>query len=143
MHGSLYAYAPSHGVAISFTAAFAVSLLWYIVQCIHFKSFKLMQMFLLTSLSSIGGFRTRSYNTYHPDNVNIYVAAITIIWSCPPLYELGNFQALSRTMFFVPYYSPMHPNRALITLGSVSGLVEILNGVGITYVTQPWNPADV
>lgn len=50
---------------------------------------------------------------------------------CSPLYELANYYVLGRILYFVPYYSPIHPGRVLSTFAAISTIIEILNGNGV------------
>lgn len=40
----------------------------------------------------------------------------------------------------MPYLTPLHPGRVLTTFGAVSVLVEALNGIGVSYLTQAGTP---
>lgn len=40
-------------------------------------------------------------------------------------------------MYYVPYCAPLHPGRVLSTFGFLSFFVELLNGVGIAWLTRP------
>lgn len=53
-----------------------------------------------------------------------------------PLYELANYFILSRILYYVPYYSPIHPGRVFTTFGAISSVVEALNGNGAAYVAN-------
>lgn len=44
---------------------------------------------------------------------------------------------LGRILYYVPYYSPIHPGRVLTTFGFVSALVEVLNAIGISWLANP------
>lgn len=50
-----------------------------------------------------------------------------------PIFELGNYQVLGRILYYVPYYSPVHPGRVLTTFAFISAVVEGLNGNGASY----------
>ncbi|GKU06060.1 rta1 protein [Fusarium langsethiae] len=50
-----------------------------------------------------------------------------------PLLELQNYRIIGRILYYVPYYSPIHPGRVLTTFGFVSAIVEALNGWGASY----------
>ncbi|KAI1635795.1 RTA1 like protein-domain-containing protein [Biscogniauxia mediterranea] len=51
-----------------------------------------------------------------------------------PLYKLGSYHVLGRILCFVPYHSPLHPGRVLTTFGAISLVIEVLNGIGASYV---------
>jgi hypothetical protein len=44
---------------------------------------------------------------------------------------------LGRILFFVPYFSPLHPGRTLTTFGAISTVIEILNALGVSYLANP------
>jgi hypothetical protein len=50
-----------------------------------------------------------------------------------PLYELCNYNILGRILYYVPYYSPVHPGRVITTFGVISFVIEVLNGNGASY----------
>jgi RTA1 like protein len=47
--------------------------------------------------------------------------------------ELANYHILGRILYYVPYYSPLHPGRVFSTFAFLSALVESLNGWGASY----------
>ena len=49
---------------------------------------------------------------------------------------------LSRILYYVPYYSPIHPGRVLTTFGFISMVIESLNGTGAAYVANSSLPKD-
>ena len=49
------------------------------------------------------------------------------------MYELANYIALGRILYYVPYHSPIHPGRVITTFGAISAVVEALNGNGASY----------
>ncbi|TAQ83192.1 hypothetical protein B7494_g8484 [Chlorociboria aeruginascens] len=54
------------------------------------------------------------------------------IFICPPLLELANYHVLSRIFYYVPYFSPLPPDKVLSTFGAVMALVETLNSLGVS-----------
>lgn len=62
------------------------------------------------------------------------------MFSGRPILELANFHVLGRILYFVPYCAPMHPGRVLTTFGLLSLLVEVLNGIGASFLTNPKLP---
>lgn len=42
---------------------------------------------------------------------------------------------LGRILYYVPYYSPIHPGRVLTTFAALSMLIEALNGTGSSYAS--------
>ncbi|KAF2014581.1 hypothetical protein BU24DRAFT_423487 [Aaosphaeria arxii CBS 175.79] len=83
------------------------------------------------------GFACRVYGSYHYDNIDVYVASQILILCAPPLLELANYHILGRIMYYIPYCAPLHPGRVLTTFGALSFFVEILNGVGVAWISRP------
>lgn len=54
-----------------------------------------------------------------------------------PLLELANYHVLGRILFYVPYFAPLHPGRTLTTFGALSAVVEVLNALGISNLSNP------
>jgi hypothetical protein len=43
---------------------------------------------------------------------------------------------LGRVLYYVPYFTPLHPGRVLTTFGFLSSLVEAFNAIGVTYIAN-------
>lgn len=54
-----------------------------------------------------------------------------------PLLELANYHILGRILYYVPYFSPLHIGRVLATFGALSGVVETMNAIGVSYIANP------
>jgi hypothetical protein len=52
------------------------------------------------------------------------------------MLELVNYHVLGRILYYVPYYSPLHPGRTLTTFGTISGIVEVLNAIGVAWLAN-------
>ena len=46
-------------------------------------------------------------------------------------------------MYYIPYCAPLHPGRVLTTFGSLSFLVEVLNGIGVAWLAKPGAKEDI
>lgn len=133
MEGSLYFYAPNKGAPVVFAFFFWVSCVIHIWQSSRYNSWKITLMLSWCSLTFGAGYVLREVGAYNYSNVNVYIASMVIIYSVPPLYEMSNYQILSRLFYYVPYHSPIHPGRMLTTLAGISTVVETLNGNGVSY----------
>jgi len=131
--GSLYFYAPNKGAPIIFAFFFWVSFVIHVRQCAKYKSWKITLMIPWCALTFGAGYLLREVGAYNYSNVNVYIASMTIIYSAPPLYEMSNYQVLSRLLYYIPYHSPIHPGRMLTTMLGLSTIVETLNGNGVSY----------
>jgi len=133
VEGSLYYYAPNKGAPVVFAVLFLVTFVLHSRQSTQYKSWKITAMFPWCALTIADGYILREVGAFQYTRVNIYIASLTIIYSAPPLYEMCNYQILSRLLYYVPYHSPIHPGRILTTLAGVSAVVETLNGNGVSY----------
>jgi hypothetical protein len=136
VEGSYYFYAPSKGAAIFFAATFGASMVVHGLQCHRYKSWLLSGLWWFCCLLFTAGFATRIYGAWHYDNLPAFIASTCIIYAAPPLLELQNYHILGRILYYVPYHSPIHPGRVISTFAFVSAIVEILNGLGISYASN-------
>jgi len=54
-----------------------------------------------------------------------------------PILELSNYHILGRLLYYVPDNAPIHPGRVLTTFGALSAVVEVLNAIGVAYISKP------
>ncbi|KAJ9305996.1 hypothetical protein DTO217A2_4468 [Paecilomyces variotii] len=138
--GSLYIYAPNKGAPIFFAFAFAVSAFYHLWQCYHFKCFKLTGLHPLCAAMFAAGFALREYGAFHylytTRNLIMYIVSLILIYVNPPLLELANYHVLGRTLHYVPYFSPLDPGRVLTIFGTLSAVVEGLNGTGVSLLAN-------
>ncbi|CAI6308911.1 unnamed protein product [Periconia digitata] len=137
VQGSVYFYAPSKIAPIIFTVLFFITGAWHLYQCIRLKCFKVTGLHPFCCLLFTVGFALRSYGAFNFDNLGIYIASTICIYCAPPVLELANYHVLGRTLFYVPYFSPLHPGRTLTTFGFFSAAVEVLNALGVSYLSNP------
>ncbi|KAJ4290082.1 hypothetical protein N0V88_006588 [Collariella sp. IMI 366227] len=132
--GSVWFYAPVHGAPTVFAVIFAVSAAVHLWQCIHYRCFRVTAYLPFCCTLFAAGFALREYGAFHYDHVYIYLASTLLIYGSPPILELANYHILGRTLYYIPYFSPIHPGRVLTTLGSLSAVVEVLNALGVAYL---------
>ncbi|PNS16020.1 hypothetical protein CAC42_4421 [Sphaceloma murrayae] len=134
--GSWFIYAPNKGAPIFFAVAFAICGFWHLWQCIHFKCFRITSLLPLSALGLAAGFAAREVGAFQLDNLQVYIATVMLLYIPPPVIELANYHIFGRVLYYVPYCSPVHPGRTLTTLGAISAVVEILNGIGISWTAN-------
>lgn len=76
------------------------------------------------------GFIMREVGAYNYDNVGVLIASIVLLFSGPPVYAAVNYIVFCRCLYYVPFMSPIHPLRVLVTFLGIDGLIEILIGNG-------------
>ncbi|SPO01938.1 related to Rtm1p [Cephalotrichum gorgonifer] len=140
---SLYVYAPNKGAPIFFAVAYALSAGFHIWQCYRYKAFKLIGLHPICAVNFAVGYALREYGAYnylYQDTTKLplilFVISQVLIYIGPPLLELANYHVLGRMFYFVPHYSPLPPNRVLITFGGLMGVVELLNSLGIALASN-------
>ncbi|KAK3332913.1 hypothetical protein B0T19DRAFT_473689 [Cercophora scortea] len=134
--GSIYFYAPNQGASIFFAVAFAISGIFHLWQCIHYKSFKLTAILPFCCVLFAAGFAVRAYGALHYDNLKVYIASTFLIYMSPPILELANYHILGAVLYYIPYCAPIHPGRVLTTFGILSTVVEVLNALGVSYLSN-------
>ncbi|KAF1938742.1 RTA1 domain protein [Clathrospora elynae] len=135
--GSIYLYAPIKWAPPMFAAWFLVATIVHVWQCIKYKAWKVTILHPICGLLFTVGFAVRSYGAFHYDNIGVYVASTIFIYCAPPVLELANYHVLGRILYYVPYYSPLHPGRTLTTFGFISGIVEVMNAISVSWLANP------
>ncbi|KAL9468414.1 hypothetical protein ACSS6W_010108 [Trichoderma asperelloides] len=141
---SLYVYAPNKGAPIVFAIAFAISAVFHIWQCFHYRAFKLIGLHSVCAVIFTAGFALREYSSYHyiydPDGsatLIVFILSQVFIYACPPLLELSNYHVLGRIFYYVPHCAPLPASKVLLVFGGLMALVEALNGVGASLSANP------
>ncbi|KAK7739236.1 hypothetical protein SLS62_011281 [Diatrype stigma] len=147
--GSIWYYAPNKGAPVFFAAAFAASAIWHARQAAltwltcngryisrHYKSWRLTGLYVVCGFVYAIGFAIREVGAVRYDDLVIYIVSVCLCFAAPPLYELANYYTLGRILYYVPYYSPIHPGRVLTTFAALSMIIETLNGTGSSYVAN-------
>ncbi|KAI0016352.1 RTA1 like protein-domain-containing protein [Xylariomycetidae sp. FL0641] len=128
--GSIWLYAPNKGAPVFFAVAFLATAIAHAWQATHYHSWKLTGLYVICGVLFVLGFVFREIGAFDYKNVATYIISVCFCYAAPPLYELGNYHILGRILYFVPYYSPIHPGRVLSTFAGLSVIIETLNGIG-------------
>ncbi|KAK4246790.1 hypothetical protein C7999DRAFT_41773 [Corynascus novoguineensis] len=138
--GSVYPYQPNKGAAIFFTVAFGATGLLHLWQSWYYKLWRLTSHLLFCGLLMVAGFVARSYSAFHNGNGEAYTATLLLIYASPPFLGVTNYLILARLFLFVPYCAPMHPNRMVAFVSTLTALIVVLSLVGIGYLTDRNSP---
>ncbi|KAH6854671.1 hypothetical protein B0I37DRAFT_401608 [Chaetomium sp. MPI-CAGE-AT-0009] len=138
--GSVWFYAPTNIAPVPFAVLFGVSGILHLWQCFHYKCFRVTAYLPFCCALFAAGFALREVGAFNYGNVNVYLASTLLIYMSPPILELANYHILGRTLYYVPYFSPIHPGRVLTTLGALSAVVEVLNALGVAYLATSRTP---
>ncbi|ETS82045.1 hypothetical protein PFICI_07047 [Pestalotiopsis fici W106-1] len=141
---SIYIYIPNKGAPVAFAVAFLIVAVVHAWQSTRYKAWKWTVLHPLCALMFAVGFAVREVGAFNYEvtrpNINIYITSTCFIYFAPPLLELANYHVLGRTLYYVHYLSPLHPGRVLTTFGFLSTLVEMLNGIGVSYSANSYLP---
>ncbi|KAK3326691.1 RTA1 domain-containing protein [Apodospora peruviana] len=141
--GSLFIYAPNKIAPVVFAAAYAVSAVGHIWQClyIHYNSSRLIGLHPLCAVLFTLGYGLREYGAfnyfYTTQNLLIFIFSQVFIYICPPLLELANYHVLGRIFYYVPHCAPLPPGKVLRVFGGLMALVELLNALGVALSANP------
>lgn len=76
------------------------------------------------------GWIARTVSTYHTANRDLYIVQTIFIYAGPPIYSAAAYNIVGRLMNYLPMYTPLNPNRVLITFIYLGALVEALTAAG-------------
>ncbi|KAL8720331.1 MAG: hypothetical protein Q9225_002793 [Loekoesia sp. 1 TL-2023] len=127
---SLYDYSPSKVAPILFLVAFLLSTLHHIYINFHFKSWRVTGTLPWGGIVFVAGFAMREVSAFNPKNLDVSIASQVLLLVAPPVYALLNYIVLGRTLYYVPYLSPIHPGRVISTFLGLDAIVGILTGNG-------------
>ncbi|KAI0005211.1 RTA1 like protein-domain-containing protein [Xylariaceae sp. FL0662B] len=141
--GSVWFYAPNKGAPVFFAVAYLATGAVHAWQAWHYKSWRLTGLYVFCALIFVAGFIAREFGAFDYSHLVKFITSICLCYAAPPLYELGNYYVLGRILYFVPYYSPIHPGRVLTTFAAISMIIESLSGVGASYVSNQALPPEM
>jgi hypothetical protein len=72
------------------------------------------------------GFIMREIGAFNISNLGILIASIVLLLSGPPIYSGAAYFILTRTLYYIPWLSPLHPGRILTTFIGVDFLIELM-----------------
>lgn len=127
---SLYPYSPSKVAPIIFLFIFFLSTLHHVYLNIHYKSWKITGTLPWGGILFIAGFALREVSAFNTHNLNIFIASTVLLLVAPPVYALTNYIVLGRTLYYVPYLSPIHPGRVISTFVGLDAVIGVLTANG-------------
>lgn len=128
---SWYVYEPVHGASAVFAVLFTISGVAHIWQNnLKYRSFRIGFLLPWAALIFTAGFGLREYNSFHPQDLNTFIASTVLLFVAPPVYNGANYFIFGRALYYLPYLSPIHPGRVWTTFITLDTLVGILAGNG-------------
>ena len=132
----LYSYNPNVGAPIALGAFFVITVFAHISQIVVYKCWKITGPLPWGGVLFIAGFVMREISIRDDQNFGIFIASQVLLMAAPPIYALTNYLFLGRTLFYVPYLSPIHPGRVISTFVGLDGVVEALTGTGAAKIAN-------
>ncbi|KAJ5329408.1 hypothetical protein N7452_009798 [Penicillium brevicompactum] len=112
--------------------------------CSKYKAWKLNGLHAFVAVLFTAGYAVREagafyyiYNKHDERSLIFYITNQVLIYIGPPLSELGNYHILGRVFAYIPWLSPFAPEKVFTIFGSLMGLVEGLNGLGVAFTSNP------
>ncbi|KAL5354285.1 hypothetical protein ACLOAV_000373 [Pseudogymnoascus australis] len=127
--GSIWYYAPNKPAPIVFTILFAISGAFHFYQSSLYNSWRVTWIYSWSSIVFIAGYALRAYAAYHYDNVDIFIAAIVLLYAAPPLRTRQLPRPLPLPILHASPL-PLHPHRTLTLFLGLSVAVEVLTANG-------------
>lgn len=76
------------------------------------------------------GWIMRILSSYHPTNLNLYIAQTCLTLAGPPIYAASEYNILGRLMHYLPMHAPLHPGRLLYVFIYLGAAVESMTAAG-------------
>jgi hypothetical protein len=127
---SIYPYDPNKVLPVVFAVIVSALALSLLHQSYRYKWTHFLLMTTWASLVWIAGFITRALSASSPSSVSLYIAQYVMIFIGPPLYAASEYFILGRLLAYLPYHTPLHPERVLTTFLLLSAAVEGLAASG-------------
>lgn len=112
--------------------------------CRHYKSRKITILIPFGALLMVAGLAMREVGAFYIDSLGYLIASIVLLYSGPyvhhtvmsemsetnsglrPIYSGAAYFILARTLYYIPWLSPMHPGRILTMFIGIDFLIELL-----------------
>ncbi|KAL8748009.1 MAG: hypothetical protein Q9190_000159 [Brigantiaea leucoxantha] len=139
---TLYAYSPNKAPPILFAVLFSISTGFHIYQNFRYKSWLVTGALPWGGSLFIAGFIMREISAYNPHNLEVFIASLTLLYLAPPVYALTNYITLGRTLYYIPYLSPIHPGRVISTFIGLDAVIGAVTGNGAARVSNKSNTSE-
>jgi len=124
--GSVWFYQPNNIAPPIFAAAYFASGALHAWQTYHYKSWRITLFLPWGALLMTAGFIMREIGAFNISDLGILIASVVLLLSGPPIYSGAAYFILARTLYYIPWLSPLHPGRILTTFIGVDFLIELM-----------------
>ena len=136
VEGSVWIYAPNKALPIVFLVLYSITTILHTYQTIHFKSWYTTLLLPIAGLCIVVGLAVREAGAYDYTSVTLVIVSTIFAMTGPVLFAAANYFILGRTLYYIPWLSPIHPGRVITTFSALDGLCEILLGQGASRVVN-------
>ncbi|GFF36597.1 protein RTM1 [Aspergillus udagawae] len=127
---SYYKYDPSHVLPAVFAGVVCLSLVAHIWQNFRYRFWRVTFWAFWGGLLFTVGWILRCFSSYHPGNINLYIAQAVFIYLAPPVYSAAAYNIVGRLMNYLPMHAVFHPDRVLIVFVYAGAAVEGITVAG-------------
>ncbi|KAJ5928938.1 hypothetical protein N7466_007894 [Penicillium verhagenii] len=127
---SYYPYSPSHVLPAIFAAIVGFSMLLHVFQNFRYRFWRVTFFISWGGVLFTTGWILRCISSYHPGNMNLYIAQSVFIYLAPPVYSAAAYNLVGRLMNYAPMHAVLNPNRVLIFFVYVGAAVESITVAG-------------
>ncbi|KAJ5164277.1 uncharacterized protein N7500_006107 [Penicillium coprophilum] len=127
---TLYLYNPSHILPAVFAALVGLSFLLHVYQNYRYRFWRVTFFISWGGALFTAGWILRCISSYHPTNLNLYIASTVFIYVGPPVYSAAAYNLIGRLMNYLPMHAVLNPNRVLIFFVYVGAAVEATTVAG-------------
>jgi hypothetical protein len=135
---SYYPYNPLKGISAAFAVLFLISGVLHVYQNnIKYRSWRIGFLLPWAAVIFVVGFILREYSVRgNQDNLEIFIASAVLLFAAPPVYSGADYFILGRTLYYIPYLSPIHPGRVWTTFVGLDIVVEAITGNGASLLAN-------
>ncbi|KXL47818.1 hypothetical protein M433DRAFT_380754 [Acidomyces richmondensis BFW] len=134
-NSSVWIYQPNASAPNIFMGCFFPSVTFHTWQ-IKRKSQKMTLLIPCACMLMVVGFAIREAASYYIGNLDLLISCTVFLLSGPPIFIAANFFILTRTIYYIPWLSPIHPGRILIPSLAMTLVIETLVTVGAAQATD-------
>ncbi|KAF2720945.1 RTA1-domain-containing protein [Polychaeton citri CBS 116435] len=139
VEGSVWFYQPNSIAPPIFAVLFAISGGVHAWQTQHYKSWKMTLLIPWGALLMCVGFIMREVGAFRIDDLGILVASVVLTLAGPPVYAGADYFILGRTLYYIPWLSPVYPGRVVQVFIAADFIVEMLIGNGAARMANTSN----
>lgn len=88
------------------------------------------------------GWILRCISSYHPTNLNLFIAQTVFTYAGPPIYSAAAYNLVGRLMHYLPMFASLNPYRVVYFFIYLGALVEALTAAGAARLASAGDDLD-